>query len=86
MAKAEKIKYTEKDLAAIEALKANRGTKLTAKDLGFANGTFTSLISKSVDPREMEEGFERVIVHKEAVVNVCPTCGKEQKATLYWID
>ena len=86
MAKAEFITYTEKDLAAIEALKANRGVKLSAKELGFANGTLTSLINKSVDERAMKDGQERVIVNKEKVVNVCPTCGKETTVTLYWID
>ena len=86
MAKAEFIAYTEKDLAAIEALKANRGVKLSAKELGFANGTLTSLINKSVDERPMKDGQERVIVNKEKVVNVCPTCGKETTVTLYWID
>lgn len=86
MAKAEFITYTEKDLAAIEALKANRGVKLSAKELGFANGTLTSLINKSIDARPMKEGQERVIVNKEKVVNVCPTCGKETPVTLYWVD
>ena len=86
MAKAEVIKYTDKDLAAIEALKANRGVKLSAKELGFANGTLTSLINKSLDERPFIEGQERVIVNKEKVVNVCPSCGKETPVTLYWID
>lgn len=84
--KAEKIKYTEKDLAAIQALKANAGVKLTAKELGFANGTLTSLINKSIDPRPMEDGVERVIVNKEKVVETCPTCGNEKEKTVYWVE
>lgn len=86
MAKAEVLKYTEKDLQCIEALKANKGVKLSAKELGFANGTLTSLIVKAGDPRPMVEGQERVIVNKETVHKVCPECGAKSQYNVYWID
>jgi hypothetical protein len=86
MAKAEFVTYTEKDLAAIEILKANRGVKLSAKELGIANGTLTSLVTKGNDPREMAAGQERVIVNKEDYEFVCPTCGKKDNHKVYWID
>lgn len=86
MAKAEFVTYTEKDLAAIEILKANAGNKLSAKELGIANGTLTSLVSKGNDPRPMVEGQERVIVNKEQFEDVCPTCGAKIAHKVYWID
>ena len=86
MAKAEVLKYTEKDLQCIKALKANKGVKLSAKELGFANGTFTSLIVKAGDPRPMAEGQERIFVNKETIHKVCSECGNKSKYNVYWID
>ena len=37
------LTYTEKELAAIEALRANAGEHLTLKELGIAAGTMTSI-------------------------------------------
>ena len=84
MAKAEVLKYTDKDLACIEALKANKGVKLSAKELGFANGTLTSLIVKAGDPRPMVEGQERVFVNKETVHKICPECGAMLEEVCTW--
>lgn len=86
MSKALEINYTEKELAAIEVLKANRGQKLKAADLGIATGTLTSIFNKGSDERPMVAGVERVILHKEAVEGVCPTCGKKFSHVLYWVD
>lgn len=86
MAKATELVYTEKELAAIEVLKANRGEKLSAKDLGIATGTLTSLISKANDERPMANGVDKVMVYKEDYEAVCPTCGNKISHKLYWID
>lgn len=86
MAKATELVYTEKELAAIEILKANRGEKLSAKDLGIATGTLTSLVTKANNERPMANGVEKVIVHKEDYEAVCPTCGNKISHKLYWID
>lgn len=80
------LNYTEKELAAIEQLKANRGVHLTAKELGIAVGTLTSLFSKANDERPMVAGVERVIVNKEDYEVVCPTCGHKSSGKKYWID
>lgn len=86
MAKAEFVTYTEKDLAAIEILMANKGNKLSAKELGIANGTLTSLVSKGNDERPMAEGQTRVIVYKEQFEDVCPTCGAKIAHKVYWVE
>jgi hypothetical protein len=86
MAKAEFVSYTDKELAAIEVLRANRGEHLSAADLGIANAVLTSLIKKAEDPRPMAEGVERVFVNKEQYEGVCPTCGNKISHKLYWID
>lgn len=86
MAKAEVLTYTEKDLAAIAILKENAGKKLSAKQLGIANATFTSLIKKANDERPMADGSEKVVVFKEDCETVCPECGAKQSYKLYWIE
>lgn len=86
MAKAEFLSYTEKELEAIEVLKANRGQKLSAAELGIANATLTSLIKKAADERPMAEGVERVFVNKEDYEAVCPTCGNKISHKVYWLD
>ena len=84
--RATEINYTEKELAAIEVLVANRGTKLSAKELGIPTAILTSLGTKAKDERPMVEGVERVIVNKEDYNAVCPTCGAKVSHKLYWID
>ena len=86
MPAATEIVYTENELKAIEILKANRGEKLSAKELGIATAVLSSLIKKSTDERPMKEGFDRVVVNKEDYGSVCPTCGNPIKHKLYWID
>lgn len=80
------ITYTEKELEAIEILKANRGQHLSAKDLGIANAILTSIGKKANDERPMAEGVERVVLNKEDYNFVCPTCGAKGSHKLYWID
>ena len=86
MARAEVLNYTEKDKAAIAILEANKGTKLSAKQLGIANATLTSLITKAGDERPMAEGVTRVIVNKEFVEEKCPVCGKDLSHFVYWVE
>ena len=86
MAAATELTYTEKEVQAIEILKANRGTKLSAKELGIPTAILSSLVRKGNDERPMKEGFDRVVVNKEDYESVCPTCGKPIKHKLYWID
>ena len=86
MAAATELTYTEKEVQAIEILKANRGTKLSAKELGIPTAILSSLVRKGNDERPMKEGFDRVVVNKEDYESVCPTCGNPIKHTLYWID
>ncbi len=82
MAKAEFITYTEKELAAIEILKAHEGEKLTAKELGISTAVLTSLINKANDERPMAEGLERFVLNKEdAVVQVT----KDQNVKVYFM-
>ena len=86
MAKVEFITYTEKEVAAIEVLMANRGEHLSAKELGIPTATLGSLIKKANDERPMAEGVTRVFVNKEDYNAVCPTCGNKISHKLYWID
>lgn len=86
MAKAEVITYTANELAAIDALVANRGNHLSAKELGISNVILSSLIKKAADPRPMAEGLERVFVNKEQFSDVCQFCGSKIEHKLYWID
>lgn len=84
--KAEFVNYTEKELEAIEVLKANRGTKLSAKDLGIQTVILSGLIRKAADERPMADGVTRVVVNKEDYEATCPTCGAKISHKLYWID
>ena len=86
MPAATELTYTEKEVQAIEILKANRGTKLSAKELGIPTAILSSLVRKGNDERPMKEGFDRVVVNKEDYESVCPTCGNPIKHKLYWID
>ena len=86
MAAATELTYTEKEVQAIEILKAKRGTKLSAKELGIPTAILSSLVRKGNDERPMKEGFDRVVVNKEDYESVCPTCGNPIKHKLYWID
>ena len=86
MAAATELTYTEKEVQAIEIVKANRGTKLSAKELGIPTAILSSLVRKGNDERPMKEGFDRVVVNKEDYESVCPTCGNPIKHKLYWID
>ena len=86
MPAATELTYTEKEVQAIEILKANRGTKLSAKELGIPTAILSSLVRKGNDERPMKEGFDRVVVNKEDYERVCPTCGNPIKHKLYWID
>ena len=80
--RAEFITYTEKELDAINVLKANKGAHLSAAELGIPVAILTSLGKKANDERPMAEGVERVMINKEdKEVEVVTT--KTVKA--YWI-
>ena len=83
---ATEISYTEKEMAAIEILLANKGNKLSAKDLGIPTVTLTSLRNKGNDARPMAEGFTRIVVNAEDYDFVCPTCGAKGHHKRYWVD
>lgn len=76
MAKATELKYTEKELAALEALKANRGTPLSAAQLGIKPAVLTSISKKFVN--FPESGVE---IHKEDHEGYVKRTYK-----VYWID
>lgn len=75
--------YTENELAAIEILKANRGTHLSAKELGIATAVLTSL-GKKAEKFPDAEGV--VVVYKEDFNEICAVCGSRISHKLYWID
>ena len=81
--KATTLSYTEKELAAIEILKANRGEHLSSKDLGITTAILTSLTTKA---NKFPDDPNVIKVNKEDFESICPTCGKPEKHKLYWID
>lgn len=83
MAKATELVYTDKEMEAINTLKANAGSHLTAEELGIPTAILTSLVKKFNDPRPMANGVEKVNVSKEDCVREV-TIEKTLKA--YWID
>lgn len=85
MAKVEVLHYTDKELAAIEVLKAHRGVKMSAKELGIPTAILTSLSKKANDEREIDNG-ERIMINKEDYSGKCPECGHPFSYKLYWID
>lgn len=83
MPKATELVYTEKELAAIDVLNANRGSHLTADELGIETAVLTSLIKKFNDPRPMANGAEKFCVNKEDCVREVVI---EKSLKAYWID
>lgn len=70
MAKLEVLIYTEKELAAIEALKANKGDAKTASELGVSTATLESLVKKYNDPRPMADGSAKFHITKSDIVRM----------------
>lgn len=83
MAKATELVYTDKEIEAINTLRANAGSHLTAEELGISTAILTSLVKKYNDPRPMADGSEKVNVCKEDCERQV-TVTKSLKA--YWID
>ena len=83
MPKATELVYTENELAAIEVLKANRGTALSAAQLGVKPAVLTSISRKA---EKFPEAADVVIIHKEDREDVCPTCGAKHSYKVYFID
>ena len=76
MAKVEVLHYTDKELAAIEVLKAHRGVKMSAKELGIPTAILTSLSKKANDEklqpqiRESAEKLVKRIMSKTGFVSI----------------
>lgn len=83
MAKATELVYTEKELAAIEILRGNRGVHMSAAELGISTAILTSLGTKA---SKFPSDPNVVVVNKEDYNAVCPTCGAKVSHKLYWID
>ena len=82
------LTYTEKELAAIEALRANAGEHLTLKELGIAAGTMTSIRNKAKKVAEgvLEVGEQPVInVNVEDYEDICPTCGAKHSGKKFYL-
>lgn len=86
MPKATELVYTENELIAIETLRNNAGSPLSAAQLGVKPAVLTSLAKKAADERPMANGAEKVVLHKEDREDVCPTCGAKHSYKVYWID
>lgn len=79
MAKATELVYTEKEVAAIEALKAAT-EPMSLKDLGIASGTIVSLKKKA-------DKFENAVrIGSIDVTDVCPTCGAKHSYKKFFIE
>ena len=78
---ATELVYTENEVAALEILRANAGTPLSASALGIAPAVLTSLGKKAVKV----EG-QSPVINKEDREDVCPTCGHKHSYKVYWID
>lgn len=81
MAVTKVLVYTENENAALDILKANRGTPLSAAQLGIKPAVLTS-ISKKAD----KFPGEAIVLNKEDREDVCPTCGSKHAYKVYWID
>lgn len=83
------LTYTEKELAAIEALKANAGEHLTLKELGIAAGTMTSIRNKAKKVAEgvleVSEGTPVINVNVEDYEDICPTCGAKHSGKKFYL-
>ena len=79
MAKQTELVYTEKELAAIEALK-NATDEMSLKDLGIASGTIVSIQKKAV---KLAGDPNVVNVVSRDVTDECPTCGSKHSYKVY---
>lgn len=82
MAKATELVYTEKEMEAIQILRANKGTALSAKELGISTAILTSLGNKAA---KFPEDPNVVVIVKTDYNAVCPTCGAKISHKLYEI-
>ena len=78
---ATELVYTENEVAALEILRANAGTPLSASALGIAPAVLTSLGKKAV-----KFAGQSPVINKEDREDVCPTCGHKHSYKVYWID
>lgn len=83
MAKATELVYTENEQAAIEVLKANAGSPLSAADLGVKPAVLTSISKKA---EKFADATGVVVLHKEDREDVCPTCGAKHSYKVYWVE
>ncbi len=74
------LAYTEKDIIAIEALKAANGVHKSLAELGIPAASIVSLQNKA-----KKFPNEAVQIASEEVETVCSECGAKRKFKLYWI-
>ena len=80
MAKATELIYTENEQAALDVLKSNAGTPLSAAQLGIKPAVLTSLSKKA------DKFPEATKIFKEDRQDVCPTCGAKHAYKVYWVN
>lgn len=78
---ATELTYTENEMAALEILRSNAGTPLSAADLGIQPAVLTSLSKKAV-----KFPGQSPVINKDDREDVCPTCGHKHSYKVYWID
>jgi ribosomal protein L31E len=81
--RATELTYTEKEQSAITTLRANAGKHLSAKELGIPTAILVSLMKKAV---KFPSDPNVVVVNKEPVEDICPTCGAKKTYNRYWVD
>ena len=78
---ATELTYTENEMSALEILRSNAGTPLSAADLGIQPAVLTSLSKKAV-----KFPGQSPVINKEDREDVCPNCGHKRSYKVYWID
>lgn len=78
---ATELTYTDNEIAALDVLRANAGSPLSAAELGIQPAVLTSLSKKAV-----KFPGQSPVINKEDREEICPTCGHKHSFKVYWID
>ena len=78
---ATELTYTDNEMAALDVLRANAGSPLSAAELGIQPAVLTSLSKKAV-----KFPGQSPVINKEDREEICPTCGHKHSFKVYWID